>query len=95
MTTKVNRANRAKILTSLQAKGFDKSYYTKHTTGVEVACSQCEALVICGVPCHERGCPNRPEYCSECGNPVPKGETCCGPQEMDGWDERTTVGVEV
>lgn len=41
----------------LREQGFDKSV----RVGVKeflVRCSQCEALVINGVPTHERGCPN-------------------------------------
>lgn len=40
----------------LKAKGFDKSW--RHRGLVHVQCSQCEAMVIQGVPVHERGCPN-------------------------------------
>lgn len=38
--------------------GFDLS----HRDGryVRVRCSQCQAVVINGVACHERGCPNVP-----------------------------------
>ncbi len=41
----------------LRNLGFDKTV----RTGVKryyVSCSQCEALVINGLPTHERGCPN-------------------------------------
>lgn len=37
--------------------GFDRSRVT-HDGYVKVSCSQCEALVINGVACHEQGCPN-------------------------------------
>ena len=44
-------------LTQLKKMGFDKS--RKSSGGYnKVACSQCEAMVINGVGCHERGCPN-------------------------------------
>ena len=33
---------------------------------ITIRCSQCEAAVICGVPCHENGCPNRNYPCREC-----------------------------
>lgn len=38
--------------------GFDRSCELEDG-GFRVCCSQCEALVINGVPCHEHGCPNR------------------------------------
>jgi hypothetical protein len=46
------------IKRGLLRKGFDKSYKTKQG-GYKVVCSQCEAMVINGVACHEIGCPNR------------------------------------
>ena len=44
----------------LREQGFDKSRAIPFETGWHVKCSQCEALVINGTPCHERGCPNKP-----------------------------------
>ena len=41
-----------------EAKMTDRSEYDRSTGYHRVRCSQCEALVIMGVPCHERGCPN-------------------------------------
>jgi hypothetical protein len=41
----------------LKAKGFDESKYDGNGHW-RVRCSQCEALVINGIPTHERGCPN-------------------------------------
>jgi hypothetical protein len=41
----------------LRANGFDRSRRTG-TREYKVACSQCEALVVNGVPCHELRCPN-------------------------------------
>lgn len=38
--------------------GFDRS--TEEEGQVRVRCSQCAAVVINGVPCHEQGCPNVP-----------------------------------
>lgn len=45
--------------------GFDLAYYTRcggdDFPGYwRVKCSQCEAIVINGIPCHELGCPNLP-----------------------------------
>lgn len=40
--------------------GFDESYYVRlgEDSYWRPKCSQCQALVINGVPCHETGCPN-------------------------------------
>ena len=52
------------LLTNVLEAGFDRSApigrdeLGRFTRGVRIRCSQCEALVISGVPCHERGCPN-------------------------------------
>jgi len=43
----------------LRDAGFDRSYNIPFTKGHRVRCSQCEALVINGVPCHENRCPNQ------------------------------------
>jgi hypothetical protein len=43
----------------LRRQGFDRTYYDRETGRHRVGCSQCEALVINGVACHEHGCPNK------------------------------------
>jgi hypothetical protein len=43
----------------LRRQGFDLTRYDRGTATFRVRCSQCEALVINGVACHERGCPNQ------------------------------------
>ena len=49
----------AKINTAwLKRHGFDESYYDRKERALRVRCSQCQALVIQGLPCHERGCPH-------------------------------------
>jgi hypothetical protein len=55
--------SKAKDTTSMGIKlrkwwGFDKTTYNRKTGHYHVACSQCEAIVINGVACHEKGCPN-------------------------------------
>jgi hypothetical protein len=51
-------------LEALQRQGFDKSFPMRRdnqgrfNASILVACSQCEVLVINGVPTHEHGCPN-------------------------------------
>lgn len=43
----------------LRRLGFDRSTYNRESGTWRVRCSQCEALVINGCPCHESGCPNK------------------------------------
>ena len=38
--------------------GFDLAYAIPFEHAWKVRCSQCEALVINGIACHETGCPN-------------------------------------
>lgn len=65
-------------LPSVLAQGFDRS---THTFGrpnlISVACSQCQALVINGVPCHETGCPNIVHECRGCNAIVPRRGMYC------------------
>ena len=42
----------------IRKEGFDRSRVSA-TGYVHVVCSQCEAIVINGVACHEYGCPNK------------------------------------
>lgn len=42
----------------LEARGFDRCSELA-SESIQVRCSQCAALVINGVPCHETGCPNQ------------------------------------
>lgn len=42
----------------LRQMGFDLTEYNRSTGYYHVRCSQCEACVINGTPCHETGCPN-------------------------------------
>lgn len=46
-------------MAELKRKGFDRSATVFGRPNLLTPrCSQCEALVINGVACHERGCPN-------------------------------------
>jgi hypothetical protein len=66
--------------------GFDNTRREEsddNGTYLAVRCSQCEAAVINGVPCHERGCPNaakakrlaaEEEYAEACGYNENEGE---------------------
>ena len=49
----------------LHALGFDNST-RRGTREYSVACTQCEALAINGVPTHEVGCPNQKHECKGC-----------------------------
>jgi hypothetical protein len=44
--------------TRLRRRGFDETYYDRSDKSYRVRCSQCSAMVISGVACHETGCPN-------------------------------------
>ncbi len=54
----MEREERLKLKRSLARKGFDRCLTFKSGT-LTVGCSQCQALVIQGVACHETGCPNQ------------------------------------
>lgn len=69
MATKVTIAE-------LHRRGFDRSRAIPFERAADIGCSQCEALAINGVPAHERGCPNAPRECRECGDMIPRGQTC-------------------
>lgn len=43
-------------LADLRRLGFDHSYHIPFTKRYHVACSQCQALCINGIACHETGC---------------------------------------
>lgn len=40
--------------------GFDRAEHIPFTKRYHIGCSQCEALVINGIACHETGCPHAP-----------------------------------
>ena len=44
--------------------GFDGS--SKNGKFVRIRCSQCEAVFINGIPCHETGCPHTRYACKGC-----------------------------
>lgn len=54
-----NEPKRYNLGKRLHSLGFDLTAYDRSTGYYRVRCSQCAALVINGVPCHERGCPNQ------------------------------------
>ena len=65
------------MLRKLQQRGFDKARHVPFTSTFRVGCSQCEALVINGVACHETGCPNETHECKGCNAQVPRRGMYC------------------
>lgn len=55
--------------------GFDASCVNGKL--IQVACSQCEALVINGFPIHERGCGNTMHDCAGCDTYIPVSQKYC------------------
>ena len=64
-------------LAYLTGRGFDRSRHIPFTFNFTVRCSQCEALVVNGVACHETGCPNDRHECAGCNAIVPRGAKYC------------------
>jgi hypothetical protein len=56
---------RISMLQQLIARGFDRTEQIRFTKGYRVRCSQCQALVINGIPTHEQRCPNIPRRTEE------------------------------
>lgn len=63
-------------LNELRRRGFDRSRCL-FGNYLRLRCSQCEAVFLNGVPCHEFGCPNATGECTECGGIVPKHIRMC------------------
>jgi hypothetical protein len=53
----MDREARKRCCALLKRRGFDRTTSSRDGT-VRPRCSQCQVLVICGVTCHENGCPN-------------------------------------
>lgn len=62
-------------LSTILARGFDRS--SMDGLSIIIRCSQCEALVISGVPAHETGCPNARRECRGCNAMVPMNQKYC------------------
>lgn len=58
-TQKTKQSANANLAARLRRRGFDRSRTIPFGGGVRVGCSQCVALVINGIACHEHGCPNQ------------------------------------
>jgi hypothetical protein len=53
---------RASQVQHLKDQGFDLSTAVPFEHAWDIKCSQCEAVVINGIPCHEQGCPNAVKF---------------------------------
>ncbi len=51
----MTRDERLAVVRSLRRQGFDET--KSSPASIRPKCSQCQALVIQGVACHETGCP--------------------------------------
>ena len=47
-------------LATFKMMGFDLTENVPFTKRYRIGCSQCQAMAINGVACHEHGCPNQP-----------------------------------
>lgn len=56
---------------------FDLTKYIPFTKSYRIGCSQCEAMAINGMPCHETGCPHATHECKGCYEQIPKGQKYC------------------
>jgi hypothetical protein len=65
------------LVKQLIEKGFNQSHPIPFERGTSIGCSQCEALCINGVPCHEAGCPNQRYECHGCNADVARGVRYC------------------
>lgn len=64
------------------ALGFDDSSIPARAKSdgsrpIAVRCSQCQALVINGIPAHEQGCINAVAECHGCNELVPANQRYC------------------
>jgi hypothetical protein len=66
-------------LDRLHARGFDRSTISGKVgmQSFHVACSQCEALVISGIACHEHGCNHATHECHGCNVQIPARQRYC------------------
>ena len=65
------------LLSSVKQHGFDDSTQIQFRSAVDVRCSQCNALVINGIPAHEHGCPNAVHECHGCNDLIPVRQRYC------------------
>lgn len=70
------RSKTAVRVESLIGRGFDDTYIIRGGM-IRPKCSQCEALVINGIACHETECPNATHECHGCDATVPARVKYC------------------
>jgi len=60
-------------LDTVRSQGFDRTSVVRGSRprSYRPACSACEVLVICGVACHETGCPQAMHLCHGCETTIP------------------------
>lgn len=61
----------------LRALGFDASKHVPFSRQYSVRCSSCQALVINGMPSHERGCTAAVHECNGCNALIPTNQRYC------------------
>lgn len=64
-------------LQRLRALGFAESRHIPFTRMYHMRCAACEALVINGVPTHERGCLEATHECAGCNELIPTRQRYC------------------
>ena len=64
-------------LARLRMEGFDRSNHVPFTKQYHVGCSQCNALCINNVACHETGCTHDTHECRGCNEIIPRRQTYC------------------
>lgn len=64
-------------LANLKLLGFDNSRHIPFTRRFRVACSQCQAMNINGIPTHEKGCPHEMHECRDCNEIIPARQKYC------------------
>ena len=62
-------------IAELESQGFDQTYASGRY--LRPKCSQCDALVIQGVACHETGCRNQVYECNGCSAVVERRGAYC------------------
>lgn len=73
--------NPTDILDYAESLGFDRSRIVTDEPETEpyvkLACSQCAAVCVNGIPCHETGCPNETHECKGCNASVTRNVRYC------------------
>jgi hypothetical protein len=57
--------------------GFTRTQHIPFTRQYRIQCDCCASVVINGIPCHERGCPNATHECNGCNERIPVSRKYC------------------